>query len=484
MSGSCNPKINVTILSVLCKPIDIIIMITSNLKPAKMKNIVLLFAIGTMLSGCYSGNRGELVGVQNRPSYYQQDPYGMNYIHFGSFTMGPGDQNVAYLHNNRPKTVTVGSFYIDREELSNNKYRQFVMYVKDSIAHTILGEAGIGEHLIEVDEYGDDIDPPKINWDEEILWDEPDVREELVDMYLPEHERFYGRKNIDTRKLSFEYYWVNLQAAAAKEGKDLDLSYTNVLGHNNSIKGHVDRSQFVIKEIINVYPDTLCWVHDFTYALNDPMTEMYFWHPAFDDYPVVGITWQQANAFNVWRSQLMNSYQGSSGDAFVNRFRLPTEAEWEFAARGGIEQMPYPWGGLYIRNHQGCPLANFKVGRGDYVDDDGFYTVPVYSYNPNEYGLYNMSGNVAEWTSTAYDESNYEFIHDMNPDYTYHAMADDPPALKRKVIRGGSWKDVKYYLEVGTRTFEYQDTAKSYIGMRSVMSYLGRGKNDNDRYNY
>lgn len=458
-------------------------MTPSKLKMAKFKSIMFVSTLVILLSGCYGGNRGELVGVENRPSHYQADPYGMNYIHFGSFTMGPGDQSVPYLHDSRPRTVTVGSFYIDREEITNNEYRQFIVWVIDSIAHTILGEAGIGEHIIEVDDYGEDIDPPIINWDEYIEWDEPEVREELVDMYLPEHERFNRRREIDTRQLRFEYYWVDLKAATSKESRDLDLSYTNVLGHNNAIRGHVDRSQFVVKDIINVYPDTLCWVHDFTYAFNEPMTENYFWHPAFDDYPVVGVTWQQARAFNVWRSQLINEFQAYNGDSYVNRFRLPTEAEWEFAARGGLELAPYPWGGPYIRNKEGCPLANFKVMRGDYVDDDGFYTVPVYSYNPNDYGLYNMSGNVSEWTSTAYDESNYEFFHDMNPEYTYNAQADDPPALKRKVIRGGSWKDVEYYLQVGTRSFEYQDTAKSYIGIRSVMSYLGRGKSENDRYN-
>lgn len=455
---------------------------TSNQNKARMKYITLLILGGIFLTGCYGGSQGELIGVQGRPGHFQEDPYGMNYIHFGSFTMGPGDQDVPYLHVNRPKTVTVGSYYIDREEISNNEYRQFVSWVRDSIAHVVLGEAGIGEHIFEVDAYGEDIDPPTINWDEQIEWWEPEVAEELEDMYLPEHERFYRRKEIDSRKLMFEYYWVDLKSASSKEGKDLDLSYTNIKGHNNAIVGHADRSQFVIKEIINVYPDTLCWVSDFVYAFNEPMTEMYFWHPAFDEYPVVGVTWQQTRAFNVWRSRLIDDYLSSNGDAFINRFRLPTEAEWEFAARGGLEFSPYPWGGPYIRNKQGCPLANFKVQRGDYVDDDGFFTVPVYSYNPNDYGLFNMSGNVAEWTSTAYDESTYEFMHDMNPSYTYDAMQDDPPALKRKVIRGGSWKDIEYYLQVGTRTFEYQDTAKSYIGFRSVMSYLGRGKTDDSRY--
>ena len=87
-----------------------------------------------------------------------------------------------------------------------------------------------------------------------------------------------------------------------------------------------------------------------------------------------------------------------------------------------------------------------------------------------------MAGNVSEWTNTAYDESYYEFAHDLNPEYTYFAVSNDPPSLKRKVIRGGSWKDVSYYLQCGTRTYEYQDTAKCYVGFRCVMSYLGRAK--------
>jgi formylglycine-generating enzyme required for sulfatase activity len=100
-------------------------------------------------------------------------------------------------------------------------------------------------------------------------------------------------------------------------------------------------------------------------------------------------------------------------------------------------------------------------------------TVAVGSYAPNEYGLFDMSGNVSEWTSNAYDESAYSFQHDMNPDYQYEALPDDPPAMKRKVVRGGSWKDIGYYLQNGTRTYEYQDSAKSYVGFRCVRSYLG-----------
>jgi len=79
-----------------------------------------------------------------------------------------------------------------------------------------------------------------------------------------------------------------------------------------------------------------------------------------------------------------------------------------------------------------------------------------------------MAGNVAEWTSTAFYESAYDVVHDMNPELQYDAKPDDPPVMKRKVIRGGSWKDIAYFIRVSTRTFEYQDTAKSYVGFRCV----------------
>jgi gliding motility-associated lipoprotein GldK len=241
----------------------------------------------------------------------------------------------------------------------------------------------------------------------------------------------------------------------------------------------VDRSAFIIKDVINVYPDTLAWVHDYTYSFNEPLTNMYFWHPAYDDYPVVGVTWKQARAFSHWRSFLLNNFLIGTGQTIVNDFRLPTESEWEYAARGGLQKSPYPWGGPYIRNSRGCFLGNFKPMRGSYIDDGGFHSVYVYSYNPNDYGLYCMAGNVSEWTSNAFDESAYDFQHDLNPDYVYEAQEKDANVLKRKVIRGGSWKDVGYYLQTSARTYEYQDTAKCYVGFRNVMTFLGRDKNDN-----
>ena len=419
-----------------------------------MKKLIVPFIAILILSSCGGGNRGQLTGALNRERWYQADPYGMLYIPSGAYNMGPSDQDVPYALVAQSKTVSVHAFYMDNTEITNNEYRQFTDWVRDSLAHRLIG----GDHLIEEGEYGE-----RINWKKKIKWDDEQNVETLAELFLPESERFYRRKEIDSRKLKYEYYWIDLKEAAQKSNRE---------------QGMTDRSVFIKKDLISVYPDTLAWIHDFTYSFNDPITTMYYWHPAYDDYPVVGITWKQARAFSIWRTQLLNSYLMANGETFVQDFRLPTESEWEYAARGGHDLAPYPWGGPYIRNSRGCFLGNFKPMRGNYMDDGGFYTVKVTSYWPNDYGLYCMAGNVAEWTSNAYDESAYNFSHDLNPDYAYEAKESDPVALKRKVIRGGSWKDVGFYLQSGTRTYEYQDTAKSYVGFRCVMSFLGRDKAD------
>jgi gliding motility-associated lipoprotein GldK len=149
------------------------------------------------------------------------------------------------------------------------------------------------------------------------------------------------------------------------------------------------------------------------------------------------------------------------------RFRLPSEAEWEYAARGGRDMAKYPWGNPYVRNAKGCMLANFKPGRGNYYDDGFMYTSPVASYFSNDYGLYDMSGNVSEWCEDAFYEAAVPTTWDLNPTY----YDENEP---RKIVRGGSWKDIAYYLETGTRTFENRDSAKSFIGFRCAVTYLGR----------
>lgn len=512
-----------------------------------MKKLLVLASFIAVVTGC-NKKSGELMGVGGRDPWFQPDPYGTLWIPMGSYHMGPSDEETPMAHTAKSKMVSVQAFYIDDSEISNNEYRQFVYWVRDSIARQLLAHGSNPE----AEEFGipqedflsvwpiytgdNNLQDPYLNWDKNINWDseDEDYRADLQPMYLPEVERFYNRKEIDTRKLNYEYYRIDIRLAASKSnrfipqkspdiqdaaheykkadymngvvlndgqnnapgspstpvgdpGKDAKtLGTYNVkdqvsVGQGNYVprerKG-VDRSAFIIKDIINVYPDTLAWVHDYTYSFNEPMTNMYFWHPAYDQYPVVGVTWKQARAFSIWRSLLLNNYLMGTGQTIVNDFRLPTESEWERAARGDLDLSPYPWGGPYIRNARGCFLGNYKPMRGSYIDDGGFHSVYIYSYNPNDFGLYCMAGNVSEWTSNAFDESAYDFEHDLNPDYIYEAQDKDANVLKRKVIRGGSWKDIGYYLQNSSRTYEYQDTAKCYVGFRNVMTYLGRSKGD------
>ncbi|MGB9746394.1 MAG: SUMF1/EgtB/PvdO family nonheme iron enzyme [Bacteroidales bacterium] len=443
-----------------------------------MKKIIGLTVILVLITSCGGSDNGELTGVPGREKYFEPDPYGMVFIPQGSFNMGPSDQDVPWAENVTSKTVTVEAFWMDETEITNNEYRQFVYWVRDSIIRRMLA-AQIEDFAISEDQFGNPIDPPYLNWNTKIDYKDEEVNNILQELYLPPNERFFGRKELDTRKLMYEYYWIDLQQAANKNNrynfqtKQYQGQVTNPEGQKVDI---TNRSAFVFRDVINVYPDTLCWVADFTYSYNEPMTTMYFWHPAYDNYPVVGVTWKQATAFCIWRTKYLNDALQKDGRYFVHDYRLPTESEWEYAARGGLDLSMYPWGGMYTRNYKGCFLANFKPLRGNYADDGGVTTMKVGSFEPNEWGLYDMAGNVAEWTANAYDESAYIFTHDLNPDYKYNAKPDDPPSMKRKVIRGGSWKDIAYYLQCGTRSYEYQDTAKSYIGFRCVRTYLGSNK--------
>ena len=458
----------------------------------KKLNLVGLFLV-VMVSSCGNYGNGELTGVEDRERWFPTTPYGMKFIKHGTYNMGVNDQDVPWAMTAQSKTVTISPFWMDETEITNNEYRQFVNWVKDSLARLMLGEE-YEEFLITEDYYGNLYEPPWINWDEPIDWKDPDYSEILNDLYLAENERFYRRKEIDTRKLNYTYWWIDLRQAAKKfnfDGKirhHYDFETGRYTGQIVNEKGEYedvkDRSAFIMKDNINVYPDTLCWISDFTYSYGDPMTNAYFWHPAYDHYPVVGVNWKQAFAFTRWRTQLHNGYLAQFGGALVQDYRLPLESEWEYAARGDLDLSSYPWGSYYTRNKVGCFLANFKPMRGNYIDDGGSYTVAVGHFEPNEYGLYDMAGNVAEWTSNAFDESAHQFTHDLNPDYTYNAKPDDDFTLKRKVVRGGSWKDIAVYLQNGVRTYEYQDSAKSYVGFRCVRSFLGRDINDSGSQTY
>lgn len=424
----------------------------------KMKNLnYALFAVTSMLmlsscgilgkkdkSGGALPNDGQLHGIASGSRYALPKPPGMVYIPQGTFHMGPSDEDPAFAFSARNRSVSISGFWMDATEITNMEYRQFVTWVRDSVAARKMGYVKPNADGTEM-----------VDWQKmkTLKWNDPKTVEALAgtDLILSPEDRVFGRKEIDASKLIYHSEVFDLKEAARRD---------------NAGK---PRSKFIVKKDIAIYPDTLVWIRDFSYSYNEPMTKRYFAHPSFDNYPVVGVNWKQATAFCEWRTHYLNAYLDSKKRVQESDFRLPTEAQWEYAARGGRSQSMFPWGNYYLRNKKGCLMANFKPGRGNYPEDGGFYTVRADAYWPNDFGLYCMAGNVAEWTSSIYYEGRNNFQHDLNPDVRWNAKDDDPPLMKRKIIRGGSWKDVGYYLQTGTSTYEYQDSTKSYIGFRSVI---------------
>jgi sulfatase modifying factor 1 len=407
--------------------------------------VVVLGATGCFTKGKTKGSMpddGQVHGVAPSSRGGMGKPIGMVYVPPGTFHMGPSDEDVNYNFSARNREISIMGFWMDATEITNNEYRQFVIWTRDSLAAVQLG-------YIKQSNDGD----TAIDWKKAgtIKWADKGTLEKLSPLMLTPDNRLYGKMEIDPDKIVYNVQGFDLKEAAKIENKGRP------------------RKDFIYKYNQAVYPDTLCWMRDFSYSYNEPMTKRYFSHPAYGNYPVVGVNWKQAVAFCHWRTKYLNSWLMKNKKATESDFRLPTEAEWEYAARGGRSQSMFPWGNYYLRNKKGCLLANFKPGRGNYVEDGGFYTVRADAYWPNDFGLYNMAGNVSEWTSSLFYESAYNFVHDMNPDIRWNALDSDPPRMKRKVVRGGSWKDVGYFLQTSTRQYEYQDTAKSYIGFRCVI---------------
>jgi len=349
----------------------------------------------------------------------------------------------------------------------------------------------------------------------------------------------------------------------------------------------------------NALPDTTVWLNKMTY--NEPLVENYFRHPAYHDYPVVGVSWLQANAYAAWRTDRVNEqrlinagyltydpnqkddnsfnteaylagqYKGKPGKKSLERnkkdttgtgqriasygdgiilphYRLPTEAEWEYAALGLVgntvknrivDRRIYPWNGDGLRSdnrkNYGKFLANFKIGEGDYMgvagdlNDGASLPAPVFSYWPNDFGLYNMAGNVSEWVLDRYTPTSFQQTSDFDPYYgggfkTFKRgpngkivqkdslgriplvplsksklaqMQGTPPPpynfnmnannrkgasvygvttlvnSKSRVIKGGSWKDPPYYLSPGVRRFMDEDESSATVGFRCAMSRVG-----------
>ena len=471
-----------------------------------MKKIICYFFAGCILlslSACFTAE-GELRGrTTTRLDFNIADPYGMVELPGGSFTMGANDQDVPYANRTDMKTITISPFWIDQTEITNAEYRQFTHWVRDSIIRKWLmvnterwyekwgwtndPDPSWNQEFLAEDEQQDrrNEENTYINWYKNLNFQKREVTEAMVrSLILPEDEQMWleadGDQNwgdaasttlrphfqsklIDRRKLIYDYTWFDANLAASRVNTYDTESGVYYEGINRN-------QAFIIKERVPVYPDTLTWVRDFTYNFNEPMFDNYFWHPAYNDYPVVGVSWKQAKAFCHWRTEWKLYHLPEERRVFETPYRLPTEAEWEWAARGGRELAMFPWGGPYSRNYKGCFMANFKPLRGNYWADGYIYTAPADAYGPNDYYLFNMAGNVAEWTESAFNPMADIFASDLNPEYTYNAQSADHPHFKKKVIKGGSWKDIGAFLQIGARDYEYQDSSRCYIGFRCVKS--------------
>jgi gliding motility-associated lipoprotein GldJ len=285
-------------------------------------------------------------------------------------------------------------------------------------------------------------------------------------------------------------------------------------------------------------PDTTVWRNDL--AFNDPYVEQYLRFPGFRMYPVVGVSWKQATDYCVWRTAAVNNNlaavpeakekkpkKGSAAAAttasattraaaparltiesgrVLPSYRLPTEAEWEYAAKAMIgtqqqdenqvNQRIYPWDGPSLREStgkgRGNMLANFKRGRGDYAgiagksNDGAIITAEIYKYSPNDFGLYQMAGNVNEWVQDLYRPLSFQDFNDLNPvrrtdkdDKATRYDSKNQNSLitnKVRVYKGGSWADVAYWLAPGTRRYLDEDSATATIGFRCAMISAGTNK--------
>lgn len=406
----------------------------------RLRNTLLLFAV--FLSCLFFSCTTENHTVSPIKAYSRKTlpaPPGMAYVPGGSIIIRYG-QNA--LDSSSYKKMSLSSFFMDKTEVTNRQYREFIDWVIDSVAVTAYLKDDRYFKKGHRDSTNKEINWKAVNKHKGIFRSKSkDVQSKLAPMYAHQN---------DIKKDLYNYKYEHLKT-----------------GNNEQ------REDTYVTEVVNVYPNTKTWGTDFPNSQTDIMVQEYFKNPAFDDYPVVGVTWKQAMAYASWKNKSKRTYR--RGGQYMKQFQLPytlpSEAQWAYAAQGkhDITIRNASDTARAVRDSKSKLIENFKQEEGDYTEDGSSYTVPVTSYHPNEFGIYNMEGNVSEWVQDAYNESAWAFVHDQNPVLLYDADSTESDFMKRKVVRGGSWKDNARYLSPYTRNYEVQDIPHSYIGFRLAM---------------
>ncbi len=480
-------------------------------------------------------------------------PPNMVYIRGGSTTI---KYNQTSIDSNSAKKVSLTSFFIDKTEITNQQYRQFVEWVVDSIAIVkylkddkyFLPDAKGNTKPGDQDNQGaTSVDTAKSN-DSTAKSTEPTKTSFASDSANKANDSFNAKRKIDWTRVNHKKIFGSKDEDIQNKIKPLldengdirkdayQFSYT-YLKQMNTNNAKAKTRQFVT-ETISVYPDEKVWAEDLTNSQTELLVENYFKITPYEDYPLVGVTWKQARAFCYWRSLTATEY--TNMPEFMKYYHLtyslPSEAQWVYAASGFYDMIAsnpdtdttisnadtlvtkvdstvtahdsaYTAAAVEaaqakiakdkadkeaaknadalaeasrnkgevirdstpIHHDENGLLSNFKQEEGDYWEDGSALTLPVMSFAPNEFGLYNMEGNVSEWMLDAYSPSTFSFVSDLNPSLQYDADSLDADAMRRKVIRGGSFMSNAKALSPYYRDLELDNVAHCYLGFRCVL---------------